>query len=314
VNQRAGLADDHALMPRHQPVAVACRRAARFAGSQVISDPYRYVVSPASYLDPHYLLNPWMAWHEALDRRLALRQWEELCLAVEDRGAGIEVLPPRPEATAMTYMRDASVVLPNGEVLILLNDGPRSTSEPQIVARWLAEKGVGAVFLPQPHRLDGGNILRCSDGRWLVGLKPGGDRGGAHYFGGLVRRHGAECVGIPLADPAFVHLDLVMADLAGRGWLVYRSGLAEPDLAHPRWRAVLGDRPVIEVERDEAYRLACNVLVIGDAVLGCGLTPRLCRAIEGLGLEPVEVDLSEFRKGGGGVHCLTQELSYKEAA
>ena len=105
-----------------------------------------------------------------------------------------------------------------------------------------------------------------------------------------------------------------MADLAGRGWLIYREGLAEPDLAHPRWRAVLGDRPVIEVDRDEAYGLGCNVLVVGDAVLGSGLTPRLCRAIESLGLEAVVLDMDEFRKGGGGVHCLTQEFDYKEAA
>jgi N-dimethylarginine dimethylaminohydrolase len=168
--------------------------------------------------------------------------------------------------------------------------------------------------LPQPYRLDGGNIVRRHDGIWLVGLKPGSDRGGAQHLGALLRRSGVQCVGIPLGDPAFVHLDLVMADLAGRGWLVYRPGLAEPDLLHPRWHTVLCDRPVIEVERDEAYRLACNVLVIGEAVLGSGLSPRLCRAIEGLGLEPVVLDMDEFRKGGGGVHCLTQELRFKEAA
>ncbi len=280
----------------------------------MISEPCSYLVSPPSYLDPHFLLNPWMSWHEALDRRVAMRQWENMCRTIENTGARLEVLPPEVAASAMTYTRDASLVLPNGEVLVLLNDGPRSTSEPAIVARWFAEKGLAPNYLPPSHRLDGGNVLHCSDGRWLVGLKAGSDRSGAHHLATLLRRGGAECVGIPLADPAFVHLDLVFADLGGRAWLVYRPGLAEPDLAHPRWQAVLGDRPVIEVERDEAYRLACNVLVVGDAVLGSGLSPRLCRAIEALGLEPVAIDLDEFRKGGGGVHCLTQELGYEEAA
>lgn len=276
--------------------------------------PSRYLVSPPSYLDPHFLLNPWMAWHEALDRRAAQRQWEAMCGAVEAAGAAVEVVSAEPHATAMTYTRDGSVVLPDGRVLVLRNDGPRGTSEPAIVAGWFADRGYEVESLSGDQRLDGGNVLHCRNGIWLVGLKPEMDRGGARHVGRLLRQSGVSCVGIPLGSPDFVHLDLVLADLGGRGWLVYLPGLAEPDLGHPRWRAVLGDRPVIEVERDEAYRLACNVLVVGDVVLGSGLSPRLCRAIEGLGLEPLVVNLDEFRKGGGGVHCLTQELDYQEAA
>ena len=274
----------------------------------------RFLVSPPSYLDPHYLLNPWMAWHEALDGRAVAREWDTLCAAVEGTGAIVDVVPADRDATAMTFTRDGSVVLPDGSALVLRNDGPRGRSEPAIVGRWLAGRGFAVQWLPEGQHLDGGNVLRCRDGRWLVGLKPGGDRRAAFHLGAILRQHGVDCVGIPLGDPAFVHLDLVLADLGGRGWLVYPGGLAEPDLTHPRWRAILGDRPVVVVERDEAFQLACNVLVVGDVVMGAGLTPRLCRAIEALGFDPRVLTLDEFRKGGGGVHCLTRELSYEEAA
>jgi N-dimethylarginine dimethylaminohydrolase len=113
--------------------------------------------------------------------------------------------------------------------------------------------------------------------------------------------------GVPIRNPKFGHLDTAIADLAGRGWLAYRAAFAQPDLRSPAWQPILRDRPVIEVTDAEADALACNVAVVGDAVIG-GLTPRLCRSVERLGLTAVPVDLDEFRKAGGGAHCLTLEL------
>jgi N-dimethylarginine dimethylaminohydrolase len=114
---------------------------------------------------------------------------------------------------------------------------------------------------------------------------------------------------VPLADVRYLHLDTVLADLGGRGWLVYPKGFAHPDLSHPVWRDILAGRPVIEITDDEAKDLACNVVVLGDVVVGGRMSDRLRRAIETLGMRVESTSLDEFRKAGGGAHCLTAELA-----
>ena len=56
---------------------------------------------------------------------------------------------------------------------------------------------------------------------------------------------------------------------------------------------------------DEAAALACNVIVIGNHIIG-GLTPRLCREIEQLGADPVPVDLDL----GGPPAAVVTSVSY----
>ena len=102
--------------------------------------------------------------------------------------------------------------------------------------------------------------------------------------------------------------DMVLADLGGRGWLVYRRGLGGPDLRAGAWRSFLGDRPVIEVTDVEAERLACNVLLVGRTAVAGWLSRRLVRRIEGLGFTVAVCPMEEFAKAGAGPHCLAAEL------
>jgi N-dimethylarginine dimethylaminohydrolase len=265
-----------------------------------------YFLCPPMHYAVHFLGNPWLAWHDAVDLDRAWIEWEGLCTLIAATGASTAMVSPQPGASAMTFVRDAALVYSPNQALVLRNDGPRGDVEPRHVTRWFKSQGYRTEMAP--YRLDGGNILRCADGRYLVGLKGGAGSRVGRYLAWLLRRHGgAGCIGVPLADPRYLHLDLVLADMAGKGWLVYPEGLGDGKLADPLWQMVFRDRPIITVERDEAARLACNVVVIGETVIGGGLSPRLVRAIERLGLTVAPTPLAEFAKAGGGAHCLTLE-------
>jgi N-dimethylarginine dimethylaminohydrolase len=268
----------------------------------------RMLMCPPGLMSPTHLFNPWMEWHEETDTLKAAEEWSALVDLLERCGARIELLPSNSQAPAMTFTRD--LVLTVGDrPLILTNDGPRGTTEPVFAAAWMKGKGLRPRWLPRRMRLDGGNVVRRADGRWLVGLKPDSDVQAAKWLGRMVRRTtGAETIAVPLADVRYLHLDMVLADLAGRGWLVYPQGFAHSDLSHPVWTEILAGRPVIEVDHEEAKDLSCNVVVAGDVVVGGTLTTRLRGAIEGLGLTVETTSLDEFRKAGGGAHCLTCDL------
>jgi N-dimethylarginine dimethylaminohydrolase len=248
-----------------------------------------------------------MEWTEAVDVRRAIRQWSSLATAIVDAGAQVDAMRNVSRSGAMTFTRDTAVVTAPGEALILRNVGRRGDLEPEHVESWLTGHGINTSSLDDDTRVDGGNVVPTVDG-WLLGIGPGADVDSVSAFGRRLRDFtGAAVHGVPIRLPKFGHLDTALSDLAGRGWLVHPAAFWQPDLAAESWKPVLRQRPVIEVTDDEADRLACNVVVVGDHVIG-GLSDRLCRAIERLDLHPVPVDLDEFRKAGGGAHCLTLEL------
>lgn len=266
----------------------------------------RLLVCEPTGFGVHHLLNPWMRWDEAVDVRLAWRQWDGLCEALVTVGAELEVMEIAGPSSAMTFTRDVAVVVAPRIAFSLSNFGPRGDLEPEFVTKWLGSLGFDVRRLN--GRLDGGNLVRTTEG-WLIGIPPGAPIDGAERLARRLRSEGASRVdAVPLQGARYGHLDTALCDLGGRAWLIHSEAFVEPDLDADSWRSILTGRAVIRVEPDEAEQLACNVVIVGNQVVG-SLTPRLCRAIEHHGLEPIPVDLDEFRKAGGGAHCLTLELT-----
>lgn len=60
----------------------------------------------------------------------------------------------------------------------------------------------------------------------------------------------------------------------------------------------------------ELRRLGCNLLSLGDRrVMTTGTAAGIDALLSGLGYRVIPIDLSEFVKCGGSVHCLTQTIA-----
>lgn len=264
----------------------------------------RFLLAPPTHLRTLHLLNPWMRWDEQIDVVAARRQWERLVEVLVSVGAEVDLMAPSARSGAMTFTRDTAVVIDAVRAVVLRNHGMRGQLEPRHVAAWLRRNGFEVEQLPDGDRLDGGNVVHATGG-WLVGIPPGTDPEPSRR---LAQRMGWQpAMGVPLRGGRFGHLDTVLADLGGRGWLVHPAGLADSMLDGPEWERIWACRPVVEVQPEEARRLCCNVVVVGDVVIG-NLPTRLCRSIERLGLQPMPLVLDEFLKAGGGARCLTLRL------
>jgi N-dimethylarginine dimethylaminohydrolase len=71
---------------------------------------------------------------------------------------------------------------------------------------------------------------------------------------------------------------------------------------------------LIDAERAEAERFACNAVVIGRRVITNTGCDRLHAALGSRGYEPVATPLDEFVKAGGSAKCLTLRLDGEDAA
>lgn len=269
-----------------------------------VSTPRLLLCAP-DYFDAHYLFNPYMRYSERVSPRRARRQWRHLVRTLEEAGATLEFLEPEPVTTALPFTADGAFCYQPGRALVLKNDGVRGDVEPRVFAQWLSSQGYAVETTPPRYRLDGGNLLRLDDGTVLAGLKPGASGLGERYLSKLLARTtGGSVVGVPLVDPAFLHLDMAVGVLGGGRYLVYRGALAGGELPGP-----LREAEVVEVDAEDARRFACNVVVVGDVVVTGPVSVGLERRLGRLGLRVERVDLSEFYKAGGGAKCLTLPLA-----
>ena len=66
---------------------------------------------------------------------------------------------------------------------------------------------------------------------------------------------------------------------------------------------------IIIADEQDNNLLACNLVVNkNDVFIGKGISEKLKRELESYGFTVIEINMTEFLKGGGSVKCLTQEI------
>ena len=115
---------------------------------------------------------------------------------------------------------------------------------------------------------------------------------------------GVPVIGLTLVDPYFYHLDTALFVLDEENIAYY------PEAFSPGSREVLARLypDAVIATRKDAEAFGLNSVSDGLHVfLSPGATD-LAGRLTDLGYLPVPVDLSEFRKAGGGIKCCTQEI------
>jgi len=117
---------------------------------------------------------------------------------------------------------------------------------------------------------------------------------------------GVRVRGVRITHPAMYHLDLAFCPLDERRALVAPGAFDEASAAA---LLELVPEPLVLTD-DEALTTFCaNSIVIGRAVvMPAGAPPRVKAQLADWDFEVVEVDVSQFHKGGGSIRCLTNPL------
>jgi N-dimethylarginine dimethylaminohydrolase len=114
---------------------------------------------------------------------------------------------------------------------------------------------------------------------------------------------GVEVVPFELNKP-YYHLDVCLTPIDGETALYYPGAFTDVGLEELA-RVV---PKLVPVNEAEAQALACNSMAINDTVvMSTRRAPRVAALLRGLKKRVVELELSEFKKAGGGAKCLTLE-------
>jgi N-dimethylarginine dimethylaminohydrolase len=235
---------------------------------------------------------------------LAARQWENLHNTYRLLGHTVSVLDPIPGMAEMVFAANGGFSL-DGRAYVACFADPGRRPEARAFQNWFDSHGFD-THVPGAVN-EGEGDFAAVGGVILAGT---GFHSSQESHAELADVFGREVLSLTLVDPRFDHLNLALAVLdseaeSGPGRIAYL-----PAAFDHASQAVLAKRypRSIAVDEDEAALLALNSVSDGRHVFVDPHAHDLIAQLAARAYVPVPVDLSEFRKAGGGIKCCTQEI------
>ncbi len=256
-------------------------------------------MTPPSYFDVEYDINAWMHDAPPVDKRIARQEWQALHdVYTKLLGWQVDLIDPVPHLPDMVFATDSCLVI-GGRVLLSSFRYPERRPETAEYEKWL--RAHGSSDLKQATRFfEGGDNLVCGE---LI-LAGHGFRSDAAAADELHAYFGRQVVPLKLINPLLYHLDTCVAVLSSDTVAVHMDGL--DTASQQRLRETIPN--IIEATLDEALSFSLNALSDGHTVITNDESPSLAQKYRAAGFTVITTPISEFKKSGGGVHCMTLEL------
>lgn len=225
----------------------------------------------------------------APDLQRMVEQHRHYVRILESVGLEVTVLEADEAFPDSCFVEDTAVVTP--KLAVITRPGARSRRGEEAAIEPLLRAHRSIERIVAPGTVDGGDILVVGE-RVLIGLSARTNEEGARQLADIFESAGMQCTRLPAGEA--LHLKSSINTLGGDRLLV------TPEFAR---HAQLSLFEHVVVPGDESY--AGNSLWVNDRVLVPSGFPATRRLIDALGIETIEVDVSEFRKMDGGLTCLS---------
>lgn len=254
---------------------------------------------PPEHFSVEYAINPWMDVGTPVDANLARRQWDALRGTHLALGHDVRVIEPLPGLPDMVFAANGAVAI-DGAVLGARFRHPQRAAEAAAYLDWFRHAGGRSVHQPR-HVNEGEGDILVAGGQILLGH---GFRTDVEARRDLEQIFGRPVTPLRLVDPRFYHLDTALCVLDDDTAAYYPAAFDDAG------RAALASAfaELVEAKDTDAEVLGLNAVSDGCHVVLPAQAEGLATQIAARGFEPVPVDMSEFRKAGGGPKCATLEL------
>ena len=258
-----------------------------------------YLMCPPEHFNVQYSINPWMTGTERVDRHMAMSQWQTLADTYRSLGHQVRLIDPVPGLPDMVFAANGATVI-GGAVLGARFHHPQRAAEGPAYLDWFRAAGYAAVHESALTNEGEGDIVFAGT-TILAGY---GFRSDASISTDLEAVFGLPVVSLRLVDPRYYHLDTALCVLDATTAAYY------PAAFDAAGRDALASvfTELIEATEADAEVLGLNAVSDGHHVILSAEAIGLARQLAARGFEPVGVEMSEFRKAGGGPKCCTLEL------
>jgi N-dimethylarginine dimethylaminohydrolase len=254
------------------------------------------LMTPPTYFDVTYQINPWMQMQSTVQKSNALQEWQTLFDSINAH-ATVITTPPN-KAPDAVFTANAGLVRGKEVILSSFRHAERKCEE----AFWkeiFETQGFTTYALHDVAFEGAGDALFAGD--VLIGGY--GFRTDATAYAQIARIWNIEIVPVELIDNRFYHLDTCLCVLDECTILYYKPAFSETS------QQILTKRfTCIEVPETEAIQFACNAVVLGKHVILPNGSIQTQTKLESHGFTTETVPMHEFLKSGGAAKCLTLAL------
>jgi N-dimethylarginine dimethylaminohydrolase len=255
---------------------------------------------PLHFADLDYVINPWMK-PGTIDGKKALAEWESLVQIYKNLDITVEIIDQQPGVPDMVFATDQGIVLEK-KVLLSRFWFDERKNETQYYEAWFEQKGYQIEYLPKGAFFEGNGDSYFWGDKLLIGVGFRADEFTCHAVSKIFD---VEVLPLQIVDPKFYHLDVGFLPINTETAFYYPKAFTKES------REVLTNLipNLIEFTRDEVEAFSANSVVTGKNVIHQKGSPTFSRRLKEIGYNSIEVDLGEFKKSGGGAHCLTNILN-----
>jgi N-dimethylarginine dimethylaminohydrolase len=263
---------------------------------------------PPEHFTVEYAINPWMDTTVTVDAALAVKQWQMLHETLTGLGHEVHVLDPQPGLPDMVYAANGAFSV-DGTVYGARFRHPQRSAEALHHSVFYRN---GSWTFVDPAQINEGE----GDFAYLPGAYGGLILAG-HGFRTEPAAHveaqevlGRPVLSLKLVDPAFYHLDTALAVLDDRHISYY------PEAFSPAAQRILVQLfpDAVLADRADAEAFGLNVVSDGRHVVLNAEAGGMADKLAAAGYQPIPVELSELKRGGGSVKCAVAELRPKPLA
>jgi len=266
--------------------------------SRISTHTRTYLMCPPEYFTVEYAINPWMNPDDPVDLALAKRQWEKLRATYTSLGHTVRIIDPVPGLPDMVFAANGATVI-GGKVLGSRFKHPERHKEGAAYMDWF--RGHDYPVTDPVHVNEGEGDIIFAGRAVIAGY---GFRSEHHVSAEAEATFDLPVVSVRLVDPRFYHLDTAMIVLDENTAAYFPGAFDEAGQA-----ALAAHFPeLIEAKDNDAEALGLNGISDGATVVLPVQAEGLARDVRAAGFTVVPVDMSEFKKAGGGPKCCTLEL------
>lgn len=235
-----------------------------------------------------------------IDEDKTMNEWNSLVTAYKNLGITVATIDQAQDVPDMVFATDQGIVH-NKKVLLSRFWHKQRTGESKYYEAWFRKQGYEVHQLPQGVYFEGNGDSYFWNEFLFVGV---GYRADANTTKAIAKIFDHTVIPLEIIDPAFYHLDVGFFPLNNETVFYYPPAFSEKS------RGVLKKivPNLISFTREEALGFCANSVVTDHHVVHQKGNPTFRAQLHKLGYKTVEVDLEEFKKSGGGAHCLTNIL------
>jgi len=232
-----------------------------------------------------------------------MEQWNNLVNIYTKLGIKVEVINQEEHVPDMVFATDQGIV--HGKKVLLSSFWyEERRNETTYYKKWFEKNGYDVNHLPAGAYFEGNGDACFFQDKLLVGV---GFRADKFTCESVSYALDVAVIPLQITDANFYHLDVGFLPLNDETAFYY------PKAFNKQSREVLKKLipNLIELTKEEAEGFCANSIVSGKNVIHQSGNPTFTNRLTKLGYKSIDVDLSEFKKSGGGAHCLTNILEYE---